>query len=1017
MHAIGTSAPRHRQVAALYAIFLVSGFCGLIYESIWSHYLKLLLGHAAYAQAVVLVVFVGGLALGAAITGRFSERIRRPVLWYAAIEAAVGVMAFAFQGVFEASSAWATSQFLPAVCGAAGPCSASWLLAAALILPPSILLGTTFPLMSAGVMRLGVQPGRGLSLLYFLNSLGAAAGVLASGFLLIPWLGLPGTLLLTGCMNVLVALGAYLAVGGMDGGKDEFAPAAPEQGAVAGTGELRLLLVVAAVTGLSSFIYEVVWIRMLTLVLGAATHSFELMLAPFILGLALGAWWIRNRVDSSRDATLLLARIQIVMGLLAVATLPFYAATYDAMAWSLGAFVRNDQGYLLFNLVSVTLASAVMLPATICAGMTLPLVTAILLRRGFGERQIGQVYGANTLGAILGVLLAVQLLIPLLGLKWSLAVGAAIDVVLGIALWRSVQRAPRVMPLAGGWQRSGPVLAAVSVAALAILAAVTQLAPIGADRMASGVFRHGMARIEADRSVLFHRDGKTATVSVLETRDGVRSLQTNGKTDGATRPQRAEATPDDHTMVLLGALGPAHHPAARKAAVIGLGTGTTTAVLLGSPVLEQVDTIEIEPMMVEAAQLFRPRTDAVYTDPRSRIIIDDARAHFSKTRASYDLVVSEPSNPWVSGVAGLFTVEFYRHVHAHLAEDGHFVQWLHLYEASPELVGSILRAFSMVFPEFRAYATNEADIALVARKDGSAPVLHAEALDRMPKIQQELAPLGITSAAALAAHDTGRSNAILLLANSFGAPPNSDFFPYVDKRGAQDRFEGKHARALFQLPQAPLPFMEFAAGASEYAGQVTDASNWMPRHVRDRASSAQGLRYLKGEAVGARELSYMGSYRSDYEVLRGWMQDCRFPAGTGGAWRSVLNVAMDLNPGLDAKSAAGLWRSIADGRCGKALAPAQRAWIELFAATGARNAAAASRHARAVLAQDRELDTSGRAYATLAGVSADLAQAARTDAAQLLTEQRQKLPAAQMETAWFRYLVFAMSARPNPPSP
>src|SRR5688572_6232224 len=132
MHAIGSPAPRHRQVALLYAIFLVSGFCGLIYESIWSHYLKLLLGHAAYAQAVVLVVFVGGLALGAWLTGRVSERIRRPILWYAAIEAVVAVMAFTFQGVFELASAWATSQFLPAMCAEAGPCAASWLLAAAL---------------------------------------------------------------------------------------------------------------------------------------------------------------------------------------------------------------------------------------------------------------------------------------------------------------------------------------------------------------------------------------------------------------------------------------------------------------------------------------------------------------------------------------------------------------------------------------------------------------------------------------------------------------------------------------------------------------------------------------------------------------------------------------------------------------------------------------------------------------------------------------------------------------------
>lgn len=1018
-HAPSTTPGQRRQLATLYAIFLVSGFCGLIYESIWSHYLKLLLGHAAYAQAVVLVVFVGGLAIGAWLTGRVSERIRQPILWYAVVEAAVAVMAFTFQAVFEAASAWATQQFLPAMCGEVGPCGAVWLLAAALILPPSILLGTTFPLMSAGVMRLGAQPGRGLSLLYFLNSAGAAAGVLASGFLLIPALGLPGTILLAGACNALVALAAYGTVAAA--GKNERAAQAPASvpRPQQPPGPLRLLLVVAALTGLSSFIYEVVWIRMLTLVFGAATHAFELMLAPFIFGLALGAWWIRNRIDGSRDAMLLLAKIQIVMGLLAVATLPLYASTFDAMAWALRALSRTEQGYALFNIASISMAAAVMLPATICAGMTLPLVTALLLRRGDGERQVGQVYGVNTLGAIAGVLLAVHVLIPTLGLKWALAAGAAIDIALALAIWRMVQ-----VREAGNSVSPGPrhypraVLAGVAALSLALLVGVTQLAPLGADRMASGVFRHGMARIDADASrVLLHADGKTATITVLERRNGLRSLLTNGKSDGASHPNGKVLSADDNTMVLLGALGPAHHPGARKAAVIGLGTGTTSAVLLGSPTIEQLDTIEIEPMMVEAAQLFRPRVAAVFDDPRSRIVIDDARAHFAKTRARYDLVVSEPSNPWVSGVSGLFTLEFYQHVSLHLAPDGHFVQWLHLYEAGPETAASILRAFSMVFPDFKAYATNDGDIALVARKGGKAPKLQAGALDAMPAIQQHLLSLGITSEAALAAHESGRGNAILVLANSFGAPPNSDYFPFVDQHAAQDRFRGRRATTLFSLREAPLPFMDFAAGAPDHAGRVTEATVDMPRHVRNLASGWHGHRFLRGEPLTAVEAAYLGALATDYALVRSWITDCRFPTGTGQAWTAMVNVASDLHAGLDAKRAETLWRGIASGPCARKLSPVQMAWVELFAATGARKAEPAAVHARNVLALDQDLSIAARSYATLAGVSADLSLHRRAAAARLLDEQRRLLPAPQMETAWFRYLVFAMAARQERPAP
>ncbi|MGV3570732.1 MAG: hypothetical protein ACO1PB_09035 [Ramlibacter sp.] len=1012
------AAAHGRQIAVLYAIFLVSGFCGLIYESIWSHYLKLLLGHAAYAQAVVLVVFVGGLAAGASIAGRFSERIRQPVLWYAAIEALVAIMAFAFQGVFESVSAWSTSYFLPAFCGdGGGSCSAAWLVAAALILPPSILLGTTFPLMSAGVIRLGVAPGRGLSLLYFLNSTGAALGVLASGFLLIPTLGLPGTILLAGCCNVAVAAAAWLTVraGQRDEAAPQAAPSRPQPAAAAG--ELRLLLAVAALTGLSSFIYEVVWIRMLSLVLGAATHAFELMLAPFILGLAIGAWWIRNRIDSSRDAMLLLARIQVAMGLLAVATLPLYASLYDGMAFALQALARSESGYLLFNLTSGTMAAAVMLPATVCAGMTLPLITSLLLRRGFGERQVGQVYGVNTFGAIAGVLLAVHLLIPLLGLKWALAAGAAIDVVLGIAIWRGVT-ARRDAGAAGPRAWAGPQLrlAGVAVVAAALLVGLTVVAPLEADRLASGVFRHGFARVRGGE-VLFHRDGKTATVTVLQAANGGRSLLTNGKSDGSTHPQGREMNPDDHTMVLLGALGPAHHPTAKRAAVIGLGTGTTSAVLLGSPALQSVETIEIEPMMVEAAQLFRPRTSAVYEDPRSRIVIDDARAHFSKSGARYDIVVSEPSNPWVSGVAGLFTVEFYRHVSAHLQPDGHFVQWLHLYEAGPEMAGSIIRAFATVFPEFKAYATNGADMALVARNDGKPPMLAAGATDAMPGLRQHLRSLGIADTATLAAHETAPPSAIKLLALSYGTPANSDYFPVVDARAAQDRFEGRRAHALFALREAPVPVLEFAAPSPAYLGQVKQAAYHMPRVVRNLASAWHGRRYLQGEALAPAEHAHLENYTLDYELVRSWLAGCTPPPGTGAAWTAMVNVASDLNRGLDKAAAHAFWRSVADGPCRKAFSPVQQAWLELFAATGARDATQVRVHAARVLADDTALTQTARAYATLAGMAAHMALGDDAAASRMLRAQERFLGEAHLDTAWFRWARYALLVRDLPAEP
>lgn len=1002
-----------RQVTALYAIFFISGFCGLIYESIWSHYLKLLLGHAAYAQAVVLVVFVGGLALGAWITGRFSEKLRHPILLYAVVEAAVGIFALQFQRLFEGASAWATTSFLPAACGEPGACAASWVLAAALILPPSILLGTTFPLMSTGVIRLGVQPGRGLSLLYFLNSAGAALGVLGAGFWLIPAFGLPGTILLAGSMNLLVALAAFLAWRtAMDHATPQAIPAAPR--AAAASGELRALLFVAALTGLSSFVYEIVWIRMLTLVFGAATHSFELMLSTFILGLALGAWWIRNRIDQAAALLRLLAKIQVVMGVLALATLPLYASLFDAMALALRALSRSEEAYALFNLAMGLMAAAVMLPATVCAGMTLPLITTALLRGGHGERQVGQVYGVNTFGAIAGVALSVHLLVPMLGLKWSLAVAAGVDVALGLFLWRLA--GPReALEAAPARRVNGPLVGAV--AACASLVLIPLLTTLDNRMLASGVFRSGNARLADEGSALpFHRDGKTATVTILESSNGVRSLLTNGKSDGAMHPQAKVTTTDDPTQVLTGALGIVHHPRARTAAVIGMGTGTSSAVVLESPHVQQVDTIEIEPLMVEAAQLFRPRVDKVFDDPRSRIVIDDGRAHFSKARQRYDLIVSEPSNPWVSGVSGLFTVEFYRHVSAHLADDGHFVQWLQTYEADPLVVGSIVRAFAAVFPEFTAYATNRADVVLVARRDGRPAVIDAAALDGMDGLRQRLQEIGIDSAAKLAAHQTGSAAAIRLLAQSYGAPPNSDYFPYVDNNAARARFLGNSAMPLFALHEAPVPILEFATGAPFQAGQVASAAPTMPGQVTEAAAGWHALRYLQGRMQDPDDARWFARHAVDLALVRSWTQSCAMPADTGPAWQAMVRVSSLVTAGAPPREGQAFWKEVAT-RCGKTLSPVQTAWVQLFAAVAARDAAAAQAHGTQVLASDPLLTWGSRGYATLATVAATLARGDRARAAETMDAQRRQLPASEMEQPWFRFLVLDLHARARAAQP
>jgi hypothetical protein len=477
-------------IKVLYLLFVLSGAAGLIYESIWTRYLGLFVGHDAYAQIIVLVIFLGGMSVGAIAISRWSERLKEPLYGYVAIEFLVGCIGLFFHEVFQGVTGWAYQGLYPALAGTWGLTVAKWAIAGSLILPQSVLLGMTFPLMTAGVLRLsGAKPGRTLSLLYFSNSLGAAAGVLVAGFYLVDLAGLPGTLLAAAMLNLLVA-GSTIAVvvlarraapdlSGTAAKKPPEPMASPAGNRAGAKGLERLLLFTSLGTAVASFIYEIDWIRMLALVLGSATHSFELMLSAFILGLALGAWWIRSRADSLADPLRTLGLVQLTMGFLALATLPLYVSSFGWIASLLATFARNDSGYAGFTIARYGLCLAIMLPATFCAGMTLPLITRTLLAKGSGERAIGAVYAWNTLGSIIGVVAGGLILLPLIGLKLMLMAGAAIDMGLGILLLSRAGTPKR---------QSRRLVLAAAGASVVVLALVGVGVRLDANLLSSGVY-------------------------------------------------------------------------------------------------------------------------------------------------------------------------------------------------------------------------------------------------------------------------------------------------------------------------------------------------------------------------------------------------------------------------------------------------------------------------------------------------------------------------------------------------
>lgn len=796
------------------AAFVVSGFAGLIYQSIWSQYFGLILGHAAYAQTLVLAIFMGGMSLGAWWASRRSQVTRSFLRAYVAVELLIGLIGLVFHPLFLGYQHLTYDSVLPALGGAGSANAYLWISSALLMAPQSILLGMTFPLMSSAFMQnTRTADMRVLGGLYFANSIGAGFGALASTFVIMPRVGLPGTILAAAALNIVAAMIALalskLQEGEATDGERAESPAvrhAPPE--TTRTSALqRILLAAAAITGATSFVYEIGWVRSLNQTLGTSMHSFELMLAAFILGLAFGGGWVRRRADRITDPIRVAAGAQILMGVFALLSLPAFANSFHWMAWFMQGLARTDQGYVFFSLASSAIAIAVMMPAAFFAGMTLPLFTTALLETGHGERSIGRVYAVNTLGAIVGVFAATHLLIPQLGLYSAIFIAAGLDIVLGFVLFafdKSDQTERR------NWRV--PAFGIASLAAIVFAVAHGHVDPLA---QMSGVYRTGGINWTSGDRAVFLKDGKTATVGVVQTEDGVRTILTNGKPDASLVANLAlPPTADEPTMTTAGVLAVTLARDPKDIAVIGWGSGLTVHTILGSRVPKRVEAIEIEPVMFEAARQFGDRVGRAYDDPRMVPVFEDARSHFARGGQRYDAIVSEPSNPWVSGVSSLFTEQFYRFLDHHLADGGVLVQWIHAYELDDPLFATMVAALNARFPHVQVYAASSGDFILVA----SRSPIPAPDLSRFPAsiVKNELARVDLGDAMALRMRLVADKPLLDAYLTANGATPYSDFYPIVALDAPRARFRGDKALGVTLGWDAGLPLVDELVAKQPY---------------------------------------------------------------------------------------------------------------------------------------------------------------------------------------------------------
>ena len=698
-----------RMRSCLIAILLFgSGMCALIYQTVWLREFRLIFGGSTAASAAVLAIFMGGLGLGGIVLGKRADKKARPLKFYAHLEfliAAAAALSPLLLFLVRAAYLWLGGS---ATLGNGLATLLRLVLSALVLGPATFLMGGTLPAAARAIETDLDEGRRRLAFVYAANTLGAVIGVLLATFFLLEEIGNKNTLWL-GCLANAVIASAALVVSRFGRHTAKQPVACHENSGVKNqVAPLSLVLGAAAITGFVFLLMELVWYRMMTPLLGGTTFTFGLILATALFGIGLGGWaytWFyRERRPTIRDFGLTCAleafflaapfamgdRVAVYALLLRpFSTLGFYG---DIFAWT-------------------QITTLVVLPASIAAGAQFPLLIALL---GRGRDKVGAhtglAYAFNTSGAIAGSLAGGFGLLPVLSATgvWKFSVIAL--VILAIASWIFSYRIDaRVSALIT------PVLLTVT-ALLMLLArgptAAWRQSPIGAGRADEQLVmdqnRKEEFRRELRSSILFQQDGTESSLGVL-VQNGVMFL-INGKSDG-------NAIMDASTQVMVGLLGAILQPKATRSLVVGLGTGSTAGWLGDIPLMERVDVVELERAVTKVADLCAPVNRNVLKNPKVHLTFGDAREMLLTTQEQYDLIVSEPSNPYRAGVASLYTKEYYRAAAARLRQGGLFVQFVQAYEVDNATIRTIYATFASAFPNVETWQTNMADLVLVGSKD------------------------------------------------------------------------------------------------------------------------------------------------------------------------------------------------------------------------------------------------------------------------------------------------------------
>ena len=651
-------------------LFLASGAAALAYQVLWVRELGLIVGSTAQAAALAIAIFFTGIATGGWFWGRRSARTLRPLGTFGALEVGVSVTALGHLVLLDLVAALPATLHPLSGASPAVDLAAKVAVATVVLLPPAFLMGGTLPMMAEHVLRAGGRLGQRATLLYAVNTGGAAAGAVAAGFLLPPLLGYRTTYLVAVLVDLAVGVSALLLA-------RRLAARAPAVGAAgaaddvggAGPFPVRVVWAVALVSGTATLGVEVLWTRLFSQVLQNSVQTYALVLATFLVALSAGALVASALARVRRVAPeLLLVGVLLASGVAVVVSGPLFAAATEGVRM-VGVGLGWD-AYLAA--VALTTLTVMLVPGTVI-GTVLPFLLRLLERerRGPGE-LVGRLVAINTAGAIAGSLAAGFVLLPLLGAARALVLTAAAYPLLAAAVLLAREGAER-RPAAGF--------------ASAGLAAVVALTAVSAE---PGALDPG-ATLRADETLVALRDGPAATVTVVE-RDGALTLRVNRSYIlGGTATTHAERDQVVIPMLI--------HPDPRRVFVLGMGTGITAGAALSFDVDEVVVCELIGDVVTLAEEHFAPWSAGLFTDPRATVVADDGRSCLARSDRRYDLMVSDLFVPWQAGTGTLYTRELYEVARSRLDDGGLFVQWLPLYQIGRAELDVVAATMDAVFDD------------------------------------------------------------------------------------------------------------------------------------------------------------------------------------------------------------------------------------------------------------------------------------------------------------------------------